>query len=299
MEWLFRHSRVTIILAMLFWGASFPAMKFSIGQMDPFFVIFGRMVLGTLCLLPFLRAIPKPNYRKHDIWWILALVFFEPCLYFYFEIRALQLTSATQAGFIAATLPLMVVIGSALFLKEIIRARSILGMIIAFTGISMLTFSSEKNLSAPNPLLGNTFELLAMFAATGFTLILKHLADRYHPILLTLFQTTAGILFYAFTLFRGQPLVDLMANPTALVVMLFLGIVVTVLAYVFYISAIQRIPANEAILFVNLIPVFGMVLSMSFLGETIQLLQGVACLLVIIGVWIGQKRKPVIDHNSA
>ena len=298
-SWLARHSRFTIVLAMLFWGASFPAMKFSISQMDPYFVVFCRMVLGSICLLPLVPHAPRFQYKKGDIWWLLALVLFEPCLYFFFEIRALELTTATQAGFIASTLPLMVILGSSLLLKEKIRARSIVGMLVAFAGMTLLTLTSEKNTAAPNPLLGNTFELLAMGSATGFTLILKHLADRYHPILLTFFQTIAGALFYLFAVFSEHPFKTLFENPTTLGIILFLGIVVTVLAYIFYISGIQRIPANEAILFVNLIPIFGMLLSMFFLGESIHLIQGAACVLVILGVLVGQKRQPVIDHNAA
>ena len=298
-DWIIRYPRFTIILAMVFWGASFPAMKFSITQMDPLFVVFCRMILGTICLLPLLKGLPPIRYQKRDLWWIIALVLFEPCLYFYFEIRALQLTSATQAGFIASTLPLLVVIGSALFLKERIRVQSILGMGVAFAGMILLTLGSEHDLSAPNPILGNLFEFLAMISAAGFTLILKVLADRYHPIILTLFQTIAGALFYAFTVFHGNPFADLFSNPQALMVILFLGVIVTVLAYVFYISGIQRIPANEAILFVNLIPIFGMALSFILLNERINLIQSVACILVISGVLIGQKRRPVIDHNTA
>ncbi len=298
-HWLERYPRFTIVLAMVFWGASFPAMKFSITQMDPMFVVCSRMLLGSLCLLPVLRFLPPLKYRKKDIWWLLALVLFEPCLYFYFEIRALQLTSATQAGFIAATLPLLVIISSAIFLRETIRIRSIMGMIIAFVGIAILTLGSDTDASAPNPVLGNLFELFAMLSATGFTLILKFLADRYHPILLTFFQTLAGALFYAFTLFHGHPFTDLFSNPQVMLIILFLGIVVTVLAYVFYIGGIQRIPAVEAILFVNLIPIFGMLLSFLCLGERINLLQGLACILVVTGVWVGQKRKPVIELNAA
>lgn len=284
---------------MLFWGASFPAMKFLITQIDPYFTIFARMMLGTICLLPFLKSLPPVRYAKNDAWWLLALVIFEPCLYFFFEIRALQLTSATQAGFISATLPLMVVIGSALFLREMIRPRSIVGMIIALFGMLLLSTAANEDASAPNPFLGNFLELLAMLSATGFTLILKILADRYHPIFLTFFQTLAGSLFYAFAVFRGHPATELISNPQAMVVLLFLGIVVTILAYVFYISGIQKIPANEAILFVNLIPVFGMALSFLFLGERINGLQGIACVCVVSGVLVGQKRQPVIDHNAA
>ena len=107
------------------------------------------------------------------------------------------------------------------------------------------------------------------------------------------------MLYEVITLFHGHPFTDLFSNPQVMLIILFLGIVVTVLAYVFYIGGIQRIPAVEAILFVNLIPIFGMLLSFLCLGERINLLQGLACILVVTGVWVGQKRKPVIELNAA
>jgi len=293
------HPRFLICIAMLFWGASFPAMKFSIAQMSPMFVVFCRMILGTLVLLPMIGFLPRAQYRKYDIWWLIIMVLFEPCLYFYFEIRALQLTSATQAGFIASTLPLMVILASALILREKIKSRSIIGMIIAFTGMVILTLRSSVETNAPNPILGNFFELLAMLSATGFTLTLKRLADRYHPVLLTFFQTVAGSLFFAFSGFGKNAFLPLFSDYHTFVIILFLGVAVTVIAYVFYISGIQKIPANEAILFVNLIPIFGMALSMLFLKEQINRIQAIACVLVILGVIVGQKRQPVIDRNAA
>ena len=55
----------------------------------------------------------------------------EPCLYFLFEARALQLTSASQAGMITAMLPLLVAILAWGWLKERISRQTLLGFMLA------------------------------------------------------------------------------------------------------------------------------------------------------------------------
>jgi drug/metabolite transporter (DMT)-like permease len=284
-----RHPRWALLFAMLLWGASFPAMKHVIGGLSPFGVVWVRMVIGSVVLLPSLVGfLRKPTLKRVDVPWILLMLVSEPCLYFFFEIQALQLTSATQAGFIAATLPLMVLCMSAWLLRERIRHRAVTGILVAFSGVVLLTAGSITNESSPNPLLGNSFELLAMFSATTFTWALKRLGSRYDPLFLTWLQCAAGAVVFAPAGFPLDQWAILAGEPELALVLLFLGAGVSVGAYVLYIGALQKTPANEAIVMVNLIPVFGMGLSMLLLGETLTLLQWFACILVLAGVLIGQ-----------
>ncbi|MBE0477299.1 MAG: hypothetical protein IBX62_09400 [Coriobacteriia bacterium] len=51
----------------------------------PMAVVFIRMSLGTLLLLPFVRSVPRPDYRLGDWRWLAGLSPLEPCLYFLLE----------------------------------------------------------------------------------------------------------------------------------------------------------------------------------------------------------------------
>jgi drug/metabolite transporter (DMT)-like permease len=284
-----KHPRLALILAMLLWGASFPAMKHSIGAMSSFGVVWIRMGIGSLILLPALFAfIKKPTYQKGDWRWLSLMVISEPCLYFFFEIQALRLTSATQAGFIAATLPLMVLGMSAWLLKERIRKPAIAGIAVAFCGVLLLTATSEANESSPNAWLGNAFELLAMLSATSFTYALKRLGNRYDPLFLTWLQCAVGFIVFARGGFPLEQWAVVSESRELVLVLLFLGAGVTVGAYALYIGALQQTPANEAILMVNLIPLFGMGISLLLLKETLTAPQWLACGIVLLGVIIGQ-----------
>ena len=135
------------------------------------------------------------HYRKGDYKLILFMALCEPCLYFLFEAKAVENTTASQAGLITAMLPILVMIAAALILKERITGRSIAGSIVAVFGVCWLTLLSSPTADAPNPLLGNFLEFLAMVCATGYTIALKSLTERYAPFFLTAMQAFAGCLF--------------------------------------------------------------------------------------------------------
>ena len=71
--------------------------------------------------------------------------------------------------------------------------------------------------------------------------------------------------------------------------MVYLGAVITLGAYGLYNYALKHVPAARASSFVNLIPVFSVLMAWLFLGETFTLLQGVAALTIMGGVLLTQR----------
>ena len=120
----------------------------------------------------------------------------EPCLYFSFEARALELTTASQAGMITAMLPLMVAVGARLILGEVLRARTLAGFGLAILGACWLSVAGTPSVDAPHPVLGNFLEFIAMVCATGYIISLKWLTARYSPFFLTAVQAFVGAVFF-------------------------------------------------------------------------------------------------------
>ena len=281
---------LALILAMVLWASSFIALKYAFRTYDPLVVIFGRMLVATCCFLLVARRLYRGcTYRRGDYRLLLFMALCEPCLYFLFEAKAVEQTSAAQAGLITAVLPIMVMIAAALILKEKTTWRSWVGAAVAGGGVAWLTLLSAPSEDAPNPLLGNTLEVLAMVCATGYTIAMKFLTRRYSPAFLTAFQALCGCFFYLPLLFL--PFTELPDSlplaPTLAVV--YLGAVITLGAYGLYNYALKHVPAARASSFVNLIPVFSVLMAWLFLGETFTLLQGVAALTIMGGVLLTQR----------
>ena len=281
----------SLVMAMLLWSSSFVALKLAFRGYHPMQVIFGRMFIASLCFIVFIPAFRKVRWRRRDLKYLLIMAICEPCLYFIFEAKALELTSASQAGMITAMLPLLVAILAWSILKENIRLQTLFGFIMAIIGACWLSIASEITADAPNPLLGNFCEFLAMVCAAGYTIALKHLSDHYPPLFLTAFQAFLGSLFFfPFLLMPGIG-IPRHLETTPLLAVVYLGTFITFGAYACYNFGVSRIPASQAAGFVNLIPVFGVLLGMLILGDRLNAEQWLACGLVFCGVWISSRRK--------
>ena len=285
----------SLVLAMLLWASSFVALKLAFRGYHPMQVIFGRMLIASLCFIVFIPAFRRIEWRRHDLKYLLIMAVCEPCLYFIFEAKALELTSASQAGMITAMLPLLVAILAWSILKETIRRQTLIGFTMAILGACWLSVASEITAEAPNPLLGNFCEFLAMVCAAGYTIALKHLSDHYPPLFLTAFQAFLGCLFFFPFLLIPDIGFPRHLETTPLLAVLYLGTFITFGAYACYNFGVSRIPASQAAGFVNLIPVFGVLLGMLVLGERLNAEQWLACGLVFCGVWISSRRKVSIS----
>ncbi len=282
---------IALLLAMLLWSSSFIALKIAFRGFDPMVVIFGRMLVASLCFVVIGKRLARSlEYRRGDYKPILFMAFCEPCLYFIFEAKAIENTSASQAGLVTAMLPILVMTAASLLLGEVNSRRSWIGAILAVAGVCWLTAESTPTADSPNPVLGNFFEFLAMVCATGYTISLKQLTSRYSPFLLTAVQAMVGSIFYLpLILLPGTTLPTTFSLMPALAV-IYLGAVITLGAYGLYNFSLKHVPASRAAIFVNLIPVFTVLLGWLVLGETLSPPQWAAAVVVMAGVCLSQQQ---------
>ncbi len=278
---------MALLLAMVLWGSSFVAMKYSFQEMHPLSVILGRMVIASLCFLPFFRFFLRMGLCRHHILPVFLMCLCEPCCYFLFESAALVRTSASQAAMITTMLPLLVAMGAGLFLGERVTIRTVCGFFIAAAGAVWLSLGGKGTEQAPYPALGNFLEFLAMICATGYTILMKQLSKELHPFFLTGIQAFAGALFFSPALLLPK-VQETAVTCSGVFLVLYLGTVVSVGAYGLYNFGISRIPASQAAAFVNLIPVFAFLLGFLILGERLTFWQWMAGCLVFFGVLVSQ-----------
>ena len=290
---------VSLIFAMFIWASSFIALKSAMTDLEPYTVIFFRMFIASLCFVYFIKGFTKYTFSRSDIKFIVLLAFFEPCLYFIFEAKAIQLTTASQVGMITSLMPVITAMAAGYFLKEIISKELIIGSLIALAGAVWLSLQAVSSVNAPNPLLGNFFELLAMFCGAGYTIVARYLSDKYSALFITAIQVFIGtIFFFPFFLYEFFTS-DLNFTSNAIMCILYLGVVVTLGGYGLYNYALTKIEASKAAVFIYLIPVFTLTLAFLVLDEKLSLIELIACLTILFGVFISEvPLKKIIKYIS-
>jgi drug/metabolite transporter (DMT)-like permease len=277
--------------AVLLWGTSFVATKAALTGFGPLVVVGIRMMLASTMMTVLWPRLPSPRRRGGDWKALLVLAAMWPCVYFVLEGNALQLTTASQAGTISALVPLLVAVGARVFLAEHLARQAIAGLAISMAGVFALSVGGPAESAAPNPALGNALEVLAMVCYAVSTLTLKSLVGRYNSWLLTGLQCLAGAIAFLPALLLTPIHVWQTAPPEAWAGVLYLGVLVTLVPSGLYNVAVSRMPAGRAAMAINLVPVVALISGWAIQGDSLSVLQGIACVAILGGVLLGQIRQ--------
>lgn len=278
---------LSITIAVILYGTTLTATKICLDYYSTSQLMTFRLIISAMLFIPFLFTIYKNiKIEKKDIFLILLMVLCEPCLYFIFETNALKYTTSGQAGIVSALEPVILLIGARIVLKERFLKIVYFGLAIAITGSVLLSLSSDVSELAPRPLLGNFLELIAIILTDTCVITTKYLMDRYPPFFLAGIAVIGGAVFFTLMNISLHNSFQLVLNPSLFLV-IYLG-VLTVVAYALYNFAICTLPASKFSPFLFLLPVAAVIFGWFFLGETINIKQFAACILVFTGIYICQ-----------
>lgn len=282
-----------LVLAVLFWGGSFPAIRVAVSQLHPQAVMFCRMTIACLIMAPFIKKLKPAAWDRRDLKLLIPMVLLQPCFYFFLESNALKLTTSSQAGVISAFVPILVTLGAWLFLSEKINSKIIQGLVVSVVGVAALTLCGETGTPGDNPILGNSLEFAAMACAAGNMLLVKRMSEKYNSWTLTGMQFLVGLIFFS------PGILHLIKTPAVLLrldlmaALIFLGVCASVGAFGLYNWSMSKIPASRASVFINLVPAIAVFLGWTLLGEALSPGQIAGALLVGFGVFISQKKSKV------
>lgn len=273
--------------ATLFWGANFVLAGPVLADLPPLWAAAVRFLLGAAVMFVIAGA-RRENLlgllRRHAaVYMMLGAVGITAFnLLFFF---ALQSSSANSAALIMAINPLLTALLAAAFLGEKPTARHLLALPVALSGVVVVISHGDMGRLAS---LSFAHGDLLMLGATLSWAIYNVLTRRYMPQASPIANTSwimavGAALLLAAALGSDSHVHALDARASlAMAVMVVGG---TVLAYVFWGIGIARLGAARTAIFINLVPVFAMLVGMFFgsFPSGAQLAGGV---LVLSGVTI-------------
>ena len=277
-----------LVLTMFFWAGNFHATKIALEGYGPVIIAALRFLLGTMILIMILywgmgKKINLSFSRKE--WWHLFLTSFTGIfLGIYFFNLGLQTTSAINGSLIVALGPAIVAILSRLFLKIKINFLQWIAILISFIGVTIVLVNGELN-----RLLQLEFgigDIYILFMATGFAtsqiVISKHLSHVDAITTTTITCAIGSILFLLFSLPKFLSTL-IPTGPLFWGSILFMGILGTGVAYGIFFYCILQLGATTSTLFLNLIPLFTVLLAFLF-GEALLVAQLVGGSITIGGL---------------
>lgn len=196
-------------------------------------------------------------------------------------------SSATFSGIMIALMPIFLLIGAAIFLKERITLAQVLFSALSVAGVILMSVTPGKEKLATVP--GALFLSGAVIAGAAFVLLSKDLAGHFTAFERTYFMFTEGFLFFAvvsFVMYRGnlKEMVSVFNAPSFLTAVLYLGVLASVGAFFLQNFYVSYLTVAEGAVFTNLSTVVTILAGILILHETFSVRTIPCTLMIIIGV---------------
>jgi drug/metabolite transporter (DMT)-like permease len=276
-----------LILTTFFWGSSWVVVKQLSSELDPILIATLRFALVSVFFLPVAIWLDKKGERikKKDLGIMILLGLFGVTLLYILQYYGISLTSTVNASLMISFNPATTLVLSSIFLKEKIEKKKMIAIIIAFFGAFLVI--SNGNMLGTNirDIAGALLSLGSTTCWAAYTILSKRTLKKYSPLLITVYTSIIGvILLIPFALF--SPLSQVFAlSPYGWAGLLWLAVTCTVFGYSVWSYSLERIDASSAAIFVYLVPIFAVVLSYLFRGESITLYTIFGGLLIFAGVY--------------
>lgn len=287
---------LSLIGAMIIWSMSFIWSKMAFEVFSPISTVFLRLIISSILIFAYLYFTKQlQKIARTDYKWFLLLGILEPFLYFLGESFGLLLVTSTVAAVIIATIPIFTTILGIMVFRERISAINILGIIFSFFGVAYMVIDRTFTLQAP--LLGILLMGLAVFSATIYALLLKHLSHKYSGYSIVAYQNIVGIFLFLplFIANEWTPLISKPVTTQAVVAVVLLAVFASTIAFILYTHGIRHIGVTKASAFTNLIPVLTALFAWLLLDDIIGWQQIIGIAIVISGLFASQFKKQLND----
>lgn len=273
----------SIALAALLWGSLglFGKTLNSNGVM-PIAVVAIRILIAFLFLLLYWIFIKKekPKIRRSDIPLLLLYTLLSVIAYNFFYFSAISLIPIAVAAILLYLSPIFVVFLSSMFLGEKLTSQKIIATAIVLFGTILVV--NPQNFQNIN-LMGILFGIGSGLTFALYSLLGKKLTKNNDTVSIVTYSFGSGSIgLIAMAMFSKQISISYSFN--SWILLLILGLIPTLLAFVSYNSGLKKIEASKASIISTLEPVVAAILGFFVLSEKLSISQIAGVIVVIIGV---------------
>jgi drug/metabolite transporter (DMT)-like permease len=283
-----RQGLLALLIVIVAWGLTWPVNKVVLATLSPLWAVTLRSAIATIALFALTawrgRVTLPP---RQDLPVLLSITLLHMVGFNLLTSWGLGLVPTGRTVVLAYTTPLWVTPGAALFLREPLTARRAVGVLIGLAGLVTLFNPLALDWSDRTVVLGN---LAILGGALLWALSILHI--RAHRWVSTPFALIPWETLLATTLLIPIALATTVSSPadwtpSFMVLLLYLGIVGTAVAYWATATASRHLPAVTTSLGLLATPVVSVITATLWLGEPLTLSLVIAIVLVLGGVAIG------------
>lgn len=291
---VFDQAWLLLMLPPLFWSGNFILGRFVAGEVPPVALAFWRWTLGALITLPFAwRHLRRdwPVFRRH---WPMVLLLsalgiaaFNTLVYI-----GLGSTTALNGVMMQSAMPVLIVLMSFFLFGDTITVVQMAGIAVSLTGaLTLIAQGDPAVLAGLRFAVGDLWIFAAVLAYAAYTALLRK-RPTVHGLSFVVVTFAIGTLMllplYVWEGMSGHPL---RLTPVSVGAIAYVSIFPSILAYLCFNRAAALIGPNRTGLSIHLMPVFGSLLAILFLGEQPHWYHAAGIALIAAGILLAT-RKP-------
>lgn len=282
--------------ANLMWSGNWILGRALRDSFDPVALNFWRWLIALAVLAPFAlhEAIARRAVIRRHLPLLLFLAFAGVTLFQSLVYLGLETTTAINAVLINASAPAFIVVCSWFVDREKAGWRQLAGMLVSFIGVLIIVCHGE-----PARLLqleiqrGDAWILLAMPVWGIYSVLVKRCPSELRGAALTFVLAAIGVAFLLPLYFAVAPRGPFhWPTPAEAGAVLYVAIAASVLAFICWNRGVAVVGANAAGFTLPLLPAFGTVLAILFLGEAFRVYHAGGFAIILVGVVLATYRGP-------
>lgn len=292
-KWFWNAGWLLLSLASLFWAGNAVVGRAVSESVPPMGLSFWRWVVAAALLAPLAWPHLKrdwPELRK--AWLVLAaLAAFGLSGFTVLFYLALHSTTAINSVLLQSVTPPLILAFSFLIFRERAGWPQLAGLVVSLAGVAVIVAEGEPSkLQALRLNLGDGLVMLAVVGYALYSTLLRR-APRVHALSLLAVLALISIAFlaplYAVEHLRGEVMAP---DVPTLASLAYVAIFPSMLSYLFYNRGVELMGANRAGQFVHLMPAFGAILAVLFLGEALRLFHLAGGVLIGAGIALASRK---------
>lgn len=282
-----------LTLSSLFWAGNWIVGRGFRADVPPLALSFWRWAIALLLVLPFAwphlrRDWPKMRANWH---WLALFGLLGIAAYNTLAYLGLRYTTATNGLVLNSFIPIAIVALGWAFHGKRLRGIEALGIAASLFGVLTIVAHGDPAVLAGLQLnIGDFWILVSVFVWAAYTLMLPH-RPTIDPMSFLAAITVFGLLelapAYLWEMNEGRHVV---VSLPSLLAIAYTGVFPGFLGFVCWNRGVAEVGPAKAGLFIHLMPVFGIVLSVIFLGENPEAYHAVGIALIFLGIWLNTRR---------
>ena len=282
-----------LVIAQVFWGASYLLSDRALQVFSPAFLVTIRISIAAIVLgiIGFITGrIQKVQFK--DLKYFVLAAFAEPFIYFLCEAKALDSgVSPTVTSVMISLIPLLTPVFAYIVLREKVTFTNLIGIVISIAGVLMIILEKGGEISVS--LIGFVLLFIAILASISYTLILRKIPEKYNTLTIVFYNFCISLCFFIPTslIIEWGEISALQYNNETLeafYAIIALALSASCVAFLFFSFGVRIIGPNRANVFNNIPPGVTAILSIFVLNEMMPLIKWIGLVIVIIGMFVSQ-----------